>query len=423
MPESVLALIILGGIIIVFATRIIPLGLAAVLGAVAMAVAGIITFEQAFAPFGSDIAMLLVGMLTVGNALTETGGTKILGDAVMRIPGIGKDERSSLVVIVAMASFTSMILFNTVTVALFLPILAGAAKASGGIITKKNTYMAIGFAAVIGGNLTLVASTPQIVAQGILLQTEGVQPLTFFDLTRIAVPLVITVVVYFATIGYKLQKKTFDFPEIKDSANDSAPVEINKKKAAIAGLVFLGCFAAFILEIATLGTVAIIAASICIITRCITLQRAADKMDWTAVLVLGGSLGFSRGLDQSGALQMIAQGAMDLLGYSLTPFIALGLFLILPMVLGNFFASTAATAVMVPIAIAVAFELGANPTTFAIAVVIGCSLSIATPVATPPITMTLSGGYRFGDYTVIGGVLSIICAVVALILLPIIYGL
>ena len=423
MPQSVLALIILGFIIFFFVTRLIPIGLTAVLGAFGMALAGIITFEDVFSPFGSDIMMLLFGMFTIGNALSETGGTKIIGDIVVRLPGIRKNERSALVVIVAAVSLTSLIVFNAVTVALFLTIIAAAAKSSAGVITKKNTYMAVGFAAVIGGNFTLVSSTPQIVAQAILIQTEGVEPLTFFELSSITIVLVLTAILYFATVGYKLQKKVFNFEELDLEVEKSEEKPVQKKKALLTGLVFVGCIIAFMFDILTLGAVAILGASICIITRCISLQRAIDKIDWTAVLVLGGALGFSRGLDQSGALQMIVHGTMNLLGDTLTPFIALAIFLILPAVLGNFIASTAATAIMVPIAIAVAFEVGASPKTFAIAVVIGCSLSLASPVSTPAITLTLGGGYRFTDYTIVGGLLTVFCVIAALFALPLFYGL
>jgi di/tricarboxylate transporter len=38
-------------------------------------------------------------------------------------------------------------------------------------------------------------------------------------------------------------------------------------------------------------------------------------------------------------------------------------------------------------------------------------------------TMTLIGGYRFSDYMVVGGTLSVLCLIVALVALPLFYGL
>jgi anion transporter len=424
-PDSVLALIILGVIIFFFVTRLIPLGLAAVLGSVAMAAFGLMSFAQVFAPFGSDIMMLLIGILTVGAALTETGGTKIVGEVVMKIPGIGKNERLSLIVILLVVAISTAFLFNTVVVATFLSVLSAAAKSSNGVITKKGTYMATGFAAVVGGNMTLVSSTPQIVAQGILMQTDGVEPMRFFTITAIALPLTVVLIIFYATIGYTLQKKKFNFDEVfngdEDSASDKKTVD--KKRAAFVGVVFMVCLVCFFMEVATLGTVAVLGASACIIAKCITIEKAVEKMDWTAVMVLGGALGFSVGLEQSGAMALIVDGVFNIVGDALTPRIALAVFIFLPLIIGNFFANTAVTILMVTLAIPIALELGVNPQIYAIAIVVGCSLTLATPVSTPPITMTLKGGYRFGDYTVMGGLLGIICGIVAFILIPIIYGL
>ena len=63
---------------------------------------------------------------------------------------------------------------------MMLPIAASAISASGGKLTKKHTYMPIGFAAVAGGGLTLIGSTPQIIAQGMLIDA-GLEGAGFFE--------------------------------------------------------------------------------------------------------------------------------------------------------------------------------------------------------------------------------------------------
>jgi di/tricarboxylate transporter len=145
-------------------------------------------------------------------------------------------------------------------------------------------------------------------------------------------------------------------------------------------------------------------------------------MDWTSILVLGGSMGFSKGLHQSGALVRIADALVSLMGSAYGPVAVFGGFLILAAVMGNVMSHTATTAVLTPIAIAMAQRMGANPTLFVVGVVIGCNLAFATPVSTPPLTMTLCGGYRFNDYVIVGGVLNVLCVAVALVTLPALYG-
>ena len=74
-------------------------------------------------------------------------------------------------------------------------------------------------------------------------------------------------------------------------------------------------------------------------------------------------------------------------------------------------------AVGVPMAI----EIGCNPMPVAMACVFGCSLAMATPVATTTITMVQVAGYRFKDYFRIGGLVGIISVVTAWISLVVIY--
>ena len=423
MPQHILSLIIMGVIVFLFVTRLIPLSVTAMLGAAAMAGAGIITVGEVFASFYCDAVLLILGTIVLGNTLTETGCTDLIGNTIMRVPGIGKSERLFVIVTVSAVVFLSAFISNTATVAIFLPLVAGIAKTSAGTISKKNTYMAVGIASILGGNLTLAASTPQIVAQGILIQTEGCKPMGFFDLTKGAIPLILVMLIYFSTAGYPLQKKTFRFDEsgVPDGGVEKA--RAGKRKAVIAGLIFLACVVGFVTEAASLGVVAILAACACMLTGCISVKRAAKTMDWTAIFVLGGSLGFSKGLARSGALQMMADSIIAMLGPAATPFMVLAALVVLTTFVGNFMSSTAAAAIVVPIAVTVAMGLGSNPTTFAVGVVIACSLSIATPVSTPPLTMTLAGGYRFSDYVVVGGALSILCMAVALTTLPLLYGL
>ncbi|MDR0349966.1 MAG: anion permease, partial [Coriobacteriales bacterium] len=73
MAPELIATVILIVVIVLFVTEAIPLPLTAVLGALAMAVFGIISFPEAFAGFSNDILMMVVGMLIIGRAVYESG--------------------------------------------------------------------------------------------------------------------------------------------------------------------------------------------------------------------------------------------------------------------------------------------------------------------------------------------------------------
>jgi di/tricarboxylate transporter len=103
--------------------------------------------------------------------------------------------------------------------------------------------------------------------------------------------------------------------------------------------------------------------------------------------------------------------------------VALGLFG-LTVVFTQFVSNTASTALIAPIALAAAQQSGVQPQAFVVAVALAASLAFASPVASPVNTLVMgAGGYRYLDYTRVGLPLIIVCAIVALVLIPLLFPL
>ena len=92
-------------------------------------------------------------------------------------------------------------------------------------------------------------------------------------------------------------------------------------------------------------------------------------------------------------------------------------------VLTELVTNTAAAALMVPVAISVANEVGIEPRMLAIAVLIGASCSFLSPVGYQTNLMVFSlGGYKFTDFTRVGFPLTLSTVAVSAIVLPLVYG-
>ena len=163
MDTSIIALIIIGVLLILYISELLPIAATSILACLALAIFGVIPFTTAFAGFGNDIVFLIAGMMIVGNALFETGAAQLAGRKIMSI--VGTNERVFLLGLILVSIPLSAFLSNTATAAIMLPLASSAIAASDGKFTKKNTFMMIGIAAVSGGGLTLVSSPPQLVAQ------------------------------------------------------------------------------------------------------------------------------------------------------------------------------------------------------------------------------------------------------------------
>ena len=419
MESSTIALIIIGILLVLYISELIPIAATSILAAAALAIFGVIPFNSAFAGFGNDIVFLMAGMMVVGNALFETGTAQIIGKAIISV--VGTNERIFLAALILISIPISAFLSNTATAAIMLPLAGSAIAVSNGKFTKKNTYMIIGIASVAGGGLTLVSSPPQLIARAIL-EEGGHETLGFFDITPIGVPILLLLFVYALTIGYKLQKKVFDFEETSDAEPQTEkpeePKNVVKMCISVAALLF--CVVGFIIDLWTVGIVAVVGAVICIATGCISQKTVFQKMDWTTVIIFGCSFGFAAGLEHSGAGQLIAQGTISILGDNVSPWLLCAALAFIAVILSNFMSTTATAALLIPIAVFSAVELGYDVRSIVLAVAVAANIGYATPISTPPMTMTLVGGYRFKDYLKVGGLFNLMAFVLVVLLFPLI---
>ena len=423
MPQLVIALIITVLVIISFAVQVIPLPLTAMLGALAMVVFGIIEPADAISAFGSDTVMMVAGVIIIGNAIFETGLAEKLGASILNLPIIGGKEKRLLLIVMIIITVLSAFVSNTAAVAMFLPLVASIAQSSNGKIKKKNCYMAMGIASVVGGFCTQSGSTPQMVAQEILLETDGLRGLTFFELTKIGVLIAIVMFIYFLTVGYRLQERCFNFPEVPNTSTTQQTVSQSTWKQVVSGLILVGCVIGFISGVLSFGIISLLSACACILTGCISQKRVFETMDWSTIIVLGGSIGFANGMEESGAVNLIGDALVNSFGQNGgNVLLVFGMIILMTALLSNVMSNTATVAVLAPLGIDVALKMGADPITFVIGIIIASNLAFATPIGTPPMTMVLIGGYRFSDYVKVGGLFNVIAVIVTIFAVPLLYG-
>ena len=423
MDVAYIALIIIGIALVLYITEWIPIATTSVLACLAMVVFDVLSFGRAFSGFAHDMVFLIVGMIVVGNALFETGAAQTAGRAMLKI--VKGNEKKAVIILVLAAIIPSAFLSNTAAAAMMLPVAVTAISASGGLFRKKRMYMVIGIAAVTSGGLTMIGSTPQLLAQTNVTGL-GLEPFGFFDIAILGAPIIILLIIFYLTVGHKILDKMGEDArdeKMRVAASSQVVTMPHPSKMWIVLGVLIFCIIGFMTSLWTLGTVALIGASICIVTGCITQRRVFETMDWNSVVIIGGSLGLSAGLAYSGAGQMIAEGAVNVLGADASPWLVVSLLALIAVVLGNFMSSTATAALFIPISISIALQMNIDVHSVVLAVVIACNISYATPVSTPPMTMTLSAGYKFTDYLKFGGLFNLLSYILIIMLFPFVLNL
>ena len=422
MSQSTITLIIIACTCVLYLTEKLSVAVTTVLGMLALIFTGIISFNEAFACFTSTNVMLVLGMIIIVESLLDSGIATKLGHLLFRL--VGKSEKSFLLIVFLSAAFFSLFSTNAALVAMYMPLIASVSVSSGGKITKKHTYLPLAMGSLIGGTGSLAGSTAPLLANDVL-QITGSKTMSFFSTFPVACIITIVVALCYWFFLYDLEVKWFDFPEENLELTEEE-YALDKKKAVISMTVFLVCIILFIIQPFDweLGLIAVAGAMVLIITGCVDGQHAMSNMQWSALVTLGAALAIAKGFVSSGVGEVIMDWLIAVLGsWVANPVVLVTVFLLAGFFLSQFMSNGSLVSMLAAIGVPMAIEIGCNPTPVAMACVFGCSLAMATPVATTTITMVQVAGYRFKDYFRIGGLVGVIGVVTAWVSLILIYGL
>lgn len=151
--------------------------------------------------------------------------------------------------------------------------------------------------------------------------------------------------------------------------------------------------------------------------RTVPPRAVYEAVDWPVIVLLAALLPVAGAMQSTGAADLVARLLLDTLARG-DAVIGLALILVTTMVLTDLMNNAATAAVMAPIGMGAAAQLGVNPDTFLMAVAIGASCAFLTPIGHQNNTLILGpGGFRFGDYWRMGLPLDLLVIAVSLPLL------
>ena len=207
----------------------------------------------------------------------------------------------------------------------------------------------------------------------------------------------------------------------QDFVTLTEPPEISVRPSKI--WVGAGITAAFVLgasfQVLPIVALAMLAALLMILCRCVSAQQAYDAVHWDIVFLIFGMLSLGLALEQTGGAQLLVDGLMKAVG-DFSPFVVLAVVYLLSSTLTELISNTAVAALLTPIVIGVAESLGVDARPFVVAMMFGCSASFATPVGYQTNTYVYgAGGYKFTDFPKVGVPLNLILWLIATILIPV----
>lgn len=420
MDPAVKCLCLLLVVAILFVTEKLPLAVTSVFAAIACWILGLVPIEQVFLGLADSTVVLFGGMFIVGAAMFYTGLAQDIGSQVVKLFGTG--EIKLMIGIMIIAAAMSAFLSNTGTTACLIPVVIGICKEAHLPVSRQ--MMPLAFAAGLGGTCTLIGTPPNIIAN-VALKAAGMGELQFgfFEYAWIGVPITVAGILYMLFLGRFLLPKTeaddFDASEVKQEIEAN---ETTKSKKIICGIIMLGVIITMATSIVPLEIAAVIGALLCVVTGCLTERQAYDSIDWVTIFLFAGMIPVATAMNTSGAGKLIAEYTVAAMGGDPSPYLITAVLFALAVVLTQFMSNTASKALLCPVGIALATQVGASPRAVLMAILIASSCAFASPVGTPPNTLVLGPGkYSFMDYVKCGSGLVIVSMIVSIIVIPIVW--
>ncbi len=420
MDPAVKCLCLLAVVAILFVTEKLPLAVTSVFAAIFCWLLGLVPIEQVFLGLADSTVVLFGGMFIVGAAMFYTGLAQDIGGQIVKLFGTG--EIKLMVGIMVIAAGMSAFLSNTGTTACLIPVVIGICKEAH--IPVSREMMPLAFAAGLGGTCTLIGTPPNIIAN-VALKAAGMGDLQFgfFECAWVGVPITVAGILYMVFIGRHLLPKTdaddFNVDEVEQEIEAN---ETSKTKKIICGIIMLGVIITMATGFVPLEIAAVIGALLCVITGCLSERQAYDSIDWVTIFLFAGMIPLASAMNTSGAGKLIAEYTVAALGGNPSPYVITAVLFILAVVLTQFMSNTASKALLCPVGIALAAQVGASPRAVLMAILIASSCAFASPVGTPPNTLVLGPGkYSFMDFVKCGTGLVVICLVVSIAVIPVVW--
>ena len=185
---------------------------------------GVVPVSQAFSGFGHPATVIIALVLIVSRGLSNSGVIELIARYVV---DSSRKLAAHISVMSALAAALSAVMNNVAALALLMPVDLQAAKKSGR--SPSLSLMALSFASILGGMITLIGTPPNIVIAEFRNDALG-EPFKMFDFAPVGIACAAVGVAYVALIGWRLlpsQRQTGDAgEELFDLADYIAEVRV-----------------------------------------------------------------------------------------------------------------------------------------------------------------------------------------------------
>ena len=157
------------------------------------------TLEATLSVFGNSAPLTIAGMFIVSAALERTGAIDLITGYLRKL--VKLPYRGFMFIMILGVAGVSAFVNNTPVVIVLMPVILSLSREMG--VASSKLLIPLSYASIFGGTCTLLGTSTNLLASGILLDA-GHAPIGMFELASVGLPILAFGSVYLVLFGNKL---------------------------------------------------------------------------------------------------------------------------------------------------------------------------------------------------------------------------
>ena len=358
-------------IVTMWATEVVPLPVAAIFALVLQPVLGVADTGQALSAFGSSAVFLILAGFLLGAGLVKTHLDKRIAYRAIRM---SRNSGIALFGVILVTAFLSMLMSNTATVLIMLPIVMTLCRKAG--LNMKAFLLATAYAANVGGVGMLVGTPPNVIAAEAL-------GWGFFEWMLIGLPFALMMLpLLYVSLLIVYRPHRVIHRNVLEGLEHLGPMSHAEKRCV--GIILATLFLWMTSPIHGIPAAAVGLIGGFLMFLLVYDWRFLERhTNWGVIILIGGAISVANALSSTGAAEWMAHGFLAATGLTNPVLIAFS-FAVLAIVITQAIQNTATSGMLAPILVGVMSGLGVASPGILVIPIIASSMTFLLPPGTAP---------------------------------------
>lgn len=222
--QQILAFAVIAGMMAVFIWDRFRYDVVACCALVIAVALGVVPFDHAFSGFSDDIVIIVGSALVVSAGVARSG---VVETAIKRLFPNLNSMRTQLALLMIVVALLSAFIKNIGALAIMMPVAFQFARRAG--VSPSRYLMPMAFSALLGGLMTQIGTSPNIVVSRLRAEMTGT-PFTMFDFTPVGGILAlvgITFLMFFYWLVPERRKQALNIEEAVEISNYASEATVS----------------------------------------------------------------------------------------------------------------------------------------------------------------------------------------------------